>query len=140
MTVPTTYTARAERSGDWWAVSIDDVAGGIHTQGRTVREARRMAADAIAAVLDVPVDTVNVDLVIEGTSAELKQLRTAREAARQAARDEGEALTDAVAALLHTGMSQRDAGDILDLSHQRISQLASAADRKPKRTRKLQGA
>ncbi|MGW0665335.1 hypothetical protein [Streptodolium elevatio] len=119
------------------------MAGGVYTQGRTVREARRMAADALAAVLDVPLDTVRVDLAIEGTGAAIKQLRTARKAARKAAQDEGQALADAVAALLATGMSQRDVGDILDLSHQRISQLVPTAAKTGKaktKPRKLQDA
>ena len=47
---------------------------------------------------------------------------------------------NAVAALLATGMSQRDVGDILDLSHQCISQLAPAAKRGKPKTRRLQDA
>lgn len=138
----TTYAASAERSGDWWAVTIDEVAGGIHTQGRTLREARRMAADAIAAVMDVPIDDVRVDLTVAGTARQLKALERARQEARKASRTEGEALTAAVAALLATGMSQRDAGEILGLSHQRISQVAPAKPKKAAKakTRRMQDA
>lgn len=132
----TTYTARAERSGDWWAVAIDEVAGGVYTQGRTLREARRMAADAIAAVLNVPVDEVHVELNVAGTARQLRALERARREARKASRAEGEALAAAVAALLATGMSQRDAGEILELSHQRISQVAPSKPKKPNSTRK----
>ncbi|WP_331769023.1 type II toxin-antitoxin system HicB family antitoxin (plasmid) [Embleya sp. NBC_00888] len=121
---PTVYQATAERSGVWWAVSVEDAAGGVYTQGRTLAEAADMAQDAVAAALDVSPDEVRVELSVAGTTEALHTLDQARRAAEEADRTASRALADAVATLLDTGMSQRDAGRVLGLSHQRVSQLA----------------
>ncbi|MEU0940986.1 type II toxin-antitoxin system HicB family antitoxin [Embleya sp. NPDC005971] len=121
---PTVYQATAERSGAWWAVSIEDAAGGVYTQGRPLAEVADMARDAVATALDVSPNEVRVELSVAGTTEALNTLDQARRAAEEADRTASRALADAVATLLDTGMSQRDAGRVLGVSHQRVGQLA----------------
>ena len=54
-----TYTARCQRSGDWWAISVPELRG-VHTQARRLEKAEAMARDAIALFLDVPSDAFDV--------------------------------------------------------------------------------
>src|SRR5438445_9848549 len=54
-----TYTARCQRSGDWWAISVTELRG-VHTQARRLEKAEAMVRDAIALFLDVPSDSFDV--------------------------------------------------------------------------------
>jgi len=54
-----TYTARCQRSGEWWAISVPELRG-VHTQARRLEKAEAMARDAIALFLDVPSDAFDV--------------------------------------------------------------------------------
>jgi predicted RNase H-like HicB family nuclease len=123
----TTYTASAERCGKWWAVRVPDVPGAI-TQGRNLKEAAEMAREAVALVLDLPEDQVEIDLVPKlptATVAALEDFQT-RRAARESAEEAERAAQEAAARALVTeaGLSVRDAGVILGISHQRVAQLA----------------
>ena len=125
----TTYQAIARRSGTWWAVEVPDVPG-AHTQGRSLREAEQMAREAVSLLLDVEEDQVLIDLRPElpeatiGILADFEARRAAREEAEDAERTAQEA---AARALKEAGLSVRDAGAVLGISHQRIAQLAPEA-------------
>ena len=54
-----TYTARCQRSGDWWAISVTELRG-VHTQARRLEKAEAMVREAIALFLDVPSDSFDV--------------------------------------------------------------------------------
>src|SRR6266567_4781944 len=54
-----TYTARCQRSGDWWAISVPELRG-VHTQARRLEKAEAMVRDAIALFLDVASDSFDV--------------------------------------------------------------------------------
>jgi hypothetical protein len=60
------YKARARHDGDMWAVTIEGLPPNLagFTQGRTWREAQMMANDCVACLLDVPVESVHVELRI----------------------------------------------------------------------------
>ncbi len=122
----TTYQATARRSGTWWAVEVPQVPG-AHTQGRNLKEAEQMAREAVALLLDVEEDQVLIDLrpeLPQATTeilADFQARRVAREDAESAERTAQEA---AARALKEAGLSVRDAGAVLGLSHQRIAQLA----------------
>ncbi|WP_116246147.1 type II toxin-antitoxin system HicB family antitoxin [Nocardiopsis sp. FIRDI 009] len=118
------YEAWCERDGRAWSVDVPELR--IHTHGHTLVDAERMARDAIAGVLDVPVETVTVTLHVEGIEDQLAEARAARSARAQATAREKEALANAVAALRAAGASQRDAALLLGISHQRISQISAA--------------
>ncbi|MCX5215610.1 type II toxin-antitoxin system HicB family antitoxin [Kitasatospora sp. NBC_00240] len=135
----TTYQATARRSGTWWAVEVPDVPG-AHTQGRNLKEAEQMAREAVALLLDVEEDQVLIDLRPElprattDILADFQARRTAREDAEAAERTAQEA---AARALKAAGLSVRDAGAVLGISHQRIAQLApETRPASPGKTRK----
>lgn len=124
------YTAELTRNGRWWHVYVPEV--DQVTQARTLAEADEMARDLIVLVEEdrgVSLDPATIELhrnvqLPETVTNHLRQADELREQARQtqqAARDEQ---ADAVRELRKSGISLRDAGAALGLSHQRVSQLA----------------
>ena len=116
-----TTTATAVREGRFWVV----IPGVGVTQGRSVREARAMAADLVEAMTGkaeaVDVHCELADDVREAvdharaTTAEAKRLTAvAADEHRQAARD----------LAVDRGMSKADVASLLNVSQQRVSQLA----------------
>ncbi|GAA1441340.1 type II toxin-antitoxin system HicB family antitoxin [Nocardiopsis tropica] len=119
------YRARCEKDGRHWSVDVPELR--LHTFGATLADAEDMARDAIAGVLDVPVDRVSVDLVVQGAEelqADLAAARSERAAAEEHMRT---AQARAVEALLAKGASQRDTARLLGMSHQRVSQVAAGS-------------
>ena len=125
----TTYSVSCRRVGDWWAVSVPELKG-LHTQARRLDQVAAMAREAIALLLDVDPATVDVEV-----RPELPGTVTAALDARQAARDADEkaeqATATAIRALLSDGYTVRDAGALLGLSPQRISQIAARNTMRP---------
>lgn len=120
-----TYGAVAERSGAWWAVSVPEVRG-VHTQGRTWTEALHMARDAVAVMLDVPVEQVEIDMQARlpgGDEAILRDVAAARLARDDAAKAEQETVASAARKLVDAGISARDTASLLRLSRPRVYQL-----------------
>src|SRR5450759_835444 len=54
-----TYTARARRSGAWWAIDVPDLPG-VYSQARRLDGVESMARDAIALFLDVDPATLEL--------------------------------------------------------------------------------
>lgn len=123
-------TATAQRSGGWWAIEIPDVAGGLHTQTKRLDHVAEVAAGAVADVLNIPADEVEVDVVPSVNHDVDDLVAAAREAAAAAADAQATAsakMREAVARLRTPGpdkVSVRDAAVMLGISHQRIDQLA----------------
>jgi hypothetical protein len=131
MTARKLYTASARRSGGWWAISVDGLAG-AHTQVRRLDQAEAMAREVIALVLDTPGDSFDVLVTPELTRpqrAALNDLERAKanyaEASAEMTRRQRE-----VAGLLvkKDGLTVRDAATVLGVSFQRVSQLTSELD------------
>lgn len=121
--------------GGKWNVEVPSVKG-CHTWGRSLKEARRNAVDAIAtcAIRDGATDAAadriarDAELVEEFRFAvqvgrRLTEARLARAAAEEAERQAAAATASAVISLTDAGLSFRDAGLLLGLSHQRIHQI-----------------
>jgi predicted transcriptional regulator len=128
----TTYTARAHREGTWWAVDIPEL--DLATQARRIDQIKYMARDLIATWLEIPADSfdVMVDPVLD------PDVSHAAGAVRKATKEAAEAVEAAAVAtrafaadLLRKGYTVRDAGHILGVSPQRISQLTSTTATKP---------
>ena len=131
------YRAVFERdeSGAWLA-RVPEVRG-CHTYGRTLEQARRRLREALSLWVD---HAQQVELEEEvRLPAEVRSSIRRHEAARRRAdqeRAKAQALTaEATTALVgEFGLSLRDAGELLGLSHQRVQQLAGT--RRPRgRTR-----
>lgn len=124
MTRPT-YTAVCERAERWWAIRIEELPG-VFTQVRRLDQAEAMARDAIAQMLAVPGEEFEVD-VQPVVPSDLRRLvaeaRTARSRSEQASEAAATATRTAAAELVRRGLTLREAGVLLGLSHQRIAQL-----------------
>ncbi len=123
-----TYTARARRSGSWWAIDVPELPG-VYSQARRLDRVEPMARDAIALFLDV--DPATLDIRVEtDLPADLRRDveavgRLRAEADRLQAESSG-AMRHLTHDLLGRGLSVRDAAAILGISHQRVSQLVRA--------------
>jgi predicted RNase H-like HicB family nuclease len=121
------YRVKAVRSGRWWAIEVPEL-DGVYSQARRLDQVELMAREAIALMLDVPEGSF--DLTIEVDRASLGDLRTvvedalrARQAAEQAQDRASAAMRHAVGEIRSAGYTARDAGMLLGVSNQRISQI-----------------
>lgn len=124
-----TYRVRARRSGGWWAIDAPDLPG-LHTQTRRIDQVEAMARDAVALLLDIDPDSfaVTVDLELpEAWARVVADARRARVEADTAEKTAQATVRGAVQALLGAGLSMRDVGAIMGVSHQRVAQLAGGA-------------
>ncbi|MDG4829961.1 type II toxin-antitoxin system HicB family antitoxin [Solwaraspora sp. WMMD1047] len=125
----TTYSVSCRRVGNWWAISVPELKG-VHTQARRLDQVAAMAREAIALLLETDPAAISIEVYPElpGTVvAALDARRTARDADEKAE----QATTTAVRALLGDGYTVRDAGALLGLSPQRISQIAAQNTTRP---------
>jgi predicted RNase H-like HicB family nuclease len=128
-----THIVNARRAGSWWAI---DVAGldGVFSQARRLDQVEAMAREAIALYLNVPSDSFEVEIrtTLEPAVSELITKATA--AKRRAAAAQAEASNfqhQAARVLVDGGLTIRDAGKLLDVSHQRIAQLLESRPENP---------
>ncbi len=120
-----TYGAVCDRSGSWWAISVPELRG-VRTQARRLDQAEAMVREAIALMLDVPEDSFDVVLsphLPERTELAVDELRRRKGQADAAQRAASEAAVAAAEALVGAGLTVRDAGRVLGVSHQRVAQL-----------------
>lgn len=125
------YTMELTRSGKWWHVYVPELDRA--TQGRTLAEADEMARDLIVLVeeergVSLDPDAIELDQQVQLPEGVVNRLRHADELREQARQTQQAALDEqsaAVRELRKSGVSLRDAGAALGLSHQRVSQLAN---------------
>jgi predicted RNase H-like HicB family nuclease len=124
------YEIVAERDGRHWFLRVNELPG-VFSQVRRLDQAEGMARDAIAAFLDIAADefgvtvTVRLPADLEREVAGVIDLRgaidrTEREYAEQTRRL-------ATRLVQGEGMTVREAGRLLGLSYQRVSQLVASA-------------
>lgn len=118
-------TARATRAGAWWAIEIPEVPGAF-TQARRLGQVPDMVRDAVSLLCDVPASSIEVELSpvtdYDGEVAEALEAKRLAEAAQERA---SAAMRAAAWSLVHEGhLTVRDAGQVLGLTPQRVSQLA----------------
>lgn len=118
--------------GGRWNVAVPKLRGCV-TWGRSLSAARRHAREAIAAIaaaegrdaakVERETELEEVIALPARADKELREALGARDVADAAASRAAVATADAVRALAAAGLSVRDIGDLLGLSHQRIQQL-----------------
>jgi len=123
-------TAKVTRSGEWWAVEVPEVPG-VFTQAKRLAQVPEMVRDAVALMVDVDEDSVEVGEIqthISGAVDEyLAHARELSEAAERASREASECKRRLVAELREREhLTVRDVGTLLEISPQRVSQLESA--------------
>ncbi|HMC94383.1 MAG TPA: type II toxin-antitoxin system HicB family antitoxin [Polyangia bacterium] len=122
------YTAVYEYGNDgWWTVSIREVRG-VHTQGRSIAQARTRVREALGLFVDGAETAQLVDDIRVG-AAMLNAILKARRARQAADRQQKLATlaSRAAAKKLVAKMSVRDAGEVLGVSHQYVQQLAGSS-------------
>jgi predicted RNase H-like HicB family nuclease len=124
-----TYTARCERAGDWWAISVPEL-GGVHTQARRLEGVEAMVRDAIALFLNVRPDSFEVKIepvLPRELQRKVGRVRKARDEAETLQRQATIGSAELAADLVHGAhLTVRDAGRVLGVSHQRVAQLLKA--------------
>jgi predicted RNase H-like HicB family nuclease len=122
-------TARARRSGGWWAVDVPEVEG-VYTQARRLDQVETQVADAVATMLGMDPGAIEVILdpeLPEGLANEVRSARCATQEALQAQARASQAARVAALNLSSEHLSTRDVGKLLGVSHQRVSQLIATA-------------
>lgn len=121
-------TAQVVRSGDWWAIEVPEFPG-VFTQVKRLDQAAVMVADAVATMTGADPSEVEVSVRaslrpgLQRDVDEAIRLRHEAEEARATARRQ---LTRAVTDVLGAGLTVRDAATLLEISPQRVSQVARA--------------
>jgi predicted RNase H-like HicB family nuclease len=133
----TTYVAIAERSdrtGGWWAIEVPELPG-VFSQAKRLEQVSGMARDAVAAFLDVSPDSVDIEVrprLAEDLEALVTRAKRVREVAELMQREALDVTRAAVIGLDGAGLTVRDIGRVVGLSHQRVAQiLAEPADVAP---------
>lgn len=129
MTRKRAYKVVYRRGSDgWWAASIDLGPGkGCNTQGKTIAQARTRIREALGLYIGDAAETAVLHDDVQLPTALAKALdrhHEARAKAEAAAQRAAESTRKAVQALADEGMSLRDAGELLGLSHARVKQIA----------------
>lgn len=125
------FEAVAQRSGNWWALEVPALPG-VFTQARSLALADEMVRDAVAVFLEVPSTSISVSVrVLPPTAAKsvVEQALSLKAEAEKAQAAASAAMREAVVALEKSGLTNRDAGRILQVSHQRIAQVAGRRSR-----------
>jgi predicted RNase H-like HicB family nuclease len=128
MTSNKTYVAVYSRDpvDDAWNVRIKGVAG-CQTYGRSIRQAHARIREALAVWLDCEPEDLEVrDEFPPNVREVASRAVKAREAAQRAGEKAQAEAAEAARALTELGISRRDAGELLGLSHQRVQQLVDA--------------
>lgn len=123
------YKIAIERDGRWWMVHIPELDG--LTQARRLSEAELMAREWIAVstrtpIADVAVHVTNITVPDMGNvQRSAEELIFMRDQAAQAVKKAQNMAAGFVRELTAAGIPVRDAGELLHLSPQRISQLST---------------
>jgi predicted RNase H-like HicB family nuclease len=120
------YEVVASRDGKWWALRVPELRG-VYSQVRRLDQAEDMARDAIAAFLDNNPESFGVSLTIHlpaDVRAEVDNVIDLRAVIEEREREYAELSRRLAARLVEReGLSIRDAGRVLGVSHQRVAQL-----------------
>ena len=123
------FTITYERDeGGWWVATVRR-ARGVHTQGRSIDEARRRVREALALAIGDEkaeraqfIDDVRLPADVKRALAQLRRAIAAETAAQLKARKARARVATQLTKDLH--LSRRDAAELTGYSFQRIHQLA----------------
>jgi hypothetical protein len=120
------FVVSARHDDKWWMVESESL--GLLTQARTVQEIEPMARSIISLHLEVPPESFDIEIRFEFQTPELSDdlddLISNREYLEDRAAEERYRVWTLARALVESeGLTMRDTGAMLGLSHQRIAQL-----------------
>lgn len=122
----TVYTAHVRREGRWWMVEVPEIDG--LTQARHLREAELMARELIAVTLGLELDEVAVRVTVSkigdvDVDRALTRINAERSMAVLIDLLAAEDTRDLAVSLKGQGLTLRDIGAVLGVSHQRVDQI-----------------
>jgi hypothetical protein len=124
------YDAEVDRDGSVWRVRVPQVARS--TQARALSEVDAMARDLIAIMEDVPQDSFRLNVIITlppDVQVEVDLSTMLRHEAARQQKDAAHAARRAALRLRQHGLSLKDVGQALGVSHQRAKQLIDEAEK-----------
>lgn len=117
---------KRDRDG-WWVATVHGVKG-VHTQGRTIRDAKHRIREALALAIGDRAadkaelkDEVKLPALTRRVLEEIGEQKARAEAAKEKT---AELIIKAYKLLKQHGLSMRDVGALTGLSHQRVHQLS----------------
>lgn len=121
------YEAKAFRFGRWWSVDVRQLRG-VHVQARRLDLVEALVREAICVDLQADSDSFDVAVQVDyaslgGLQLTVEEATRARDAADKAQLRATESMRRAVADIRRAGYTARDAGVLLGVSNQRISQI-----------------
>jgi len=127
------YWANIHREGTAWVGTVLDLEGVHSWHPKSLAGLRQSLAEAIVLAEDLPDDAIaevaaridlDVDFGDRDVDAIAGEAAGKREVAARAQREAETATAEAVRKLTDLGLSNRDVGVVLGISHQRVAQLA----------------
>ncbi len=123
-----TFTVRIEPAGTpgWWTAQVVEEPGAI-TQGRSLSQTKERIREALSLILDDDSveDPKQVELVLDVRpqviARKLKRTKILRAKADRANAELAKLTNESIAELAKLGLSTRDAGELLGISHQRVA-------------------
>lgn len=122
-----TFHAEVRRDGKFWLIRIPEL--DRSTQALRYKDVPVMANELVEIMTGLREDEHDLDITVILPTAVQDHLARAEVLREESDRKQAEAATEARAAvreLLAQGLSQREAGQVLGLSFQRINQLANS--------------
>ena len=126
------YRATAERDGRFWLLDVPEIER--VTQARRLDQAEMMVRSLISIMTGEPEDSFDVDIRPQLETALSDVVLRALAAKSRAAGAQAEASNlqrEAVRLMGESGMTIRDAGDLLGITHQRVAQLRASKPEHP---------
>lgn len=123
-----TVTAQRTRTG-WWVLEADEV--GAVSQVRRLDQAAEDIREAVAYLAGLPEDQVVIDVVPTLPAAYREHATAAEQATAEATEARSRAAVEsraAARALRDEGLTLRDVGRVMGVSHQRAQQLVEDAE------------
>jgi predicted RNase H-like HicB family nuclease len=123
------HRVEVTRSGGWWAITVPAL-DGVFSQAKRLDQVEHSAREAISLMLDIDEDDVGaLDIIVTppARAAELLRALEVSVAAADEATRVAVATRREVAELLRAeGLPLRDVGELIGVSHQRVSQLLAS--------------
>jgi sulfur carrier protein ThiS len=120
------HRVEAVRSGNWWAITVPGL-DGVFSQARRLDQVEARAREAVAMMLDIDeaaVGELAVSVTPPDTVADLLRQLDVSESVAATATEQAATLRRQVAQeLLDEGFPMRDVGQLIGVSHQRVSQI-----------------
>ncbi len=124
-----TYEVDVERGERFWLVHVPAI--GHSTQARSLREVETMARDLISVMHDGPIDLDQIQLEVrlhlpDSVRKHIARAAELREQEAHVRQEAAKAARAAVRELADQGLTMRDIGAAMGISHQRAEQLVKS--------------